>query len=137
MPLVLTTASSPGASAWTEATALALPSTPYELIQMAGETYNIPNGGSRYLLFVCNLPDVNIIQLPSSAANPGVTLTLAILSDGSATVDTTGADSFGPYSVGSYTLDGSLGGTPRSLTFTAIPVAAETGLNYWMLVSSE
>jgi hypothetical protein len=87
------------------------------------------------LLFVCNAPDVNLIQLPSAAANSGVTLTLAILSNGSATVDTNGLDSFGPYPVASHTLNGA--GSPRSLTFTAIPVAAETGQNYWMLVSSE
>ena len=133
MTLVLSTPTNPGTSEWTDATSLPLPSTPYALIQMAGETYTIPDGGSQYLLFVCNAPDVNVIRLPSPVANPGVTLTLAVLSNGSATVGPS-SGSLGPYPVGSYTLDGA--GSPRSLTFTAVPVAAETGQNYWMLTSS-
>lgn len=135
MSLVLTTSTNPGKAEWTDAADLPPASTPYQVIPLSGQTYTIADGSTRYLLFVVNAPDVNTIVLPSAVSNPGITLTLAALSSGSASVHTNGLESFGPYPVGTYTLNGA--GSPRSLTFIAVPVAAEVGQNYWMLVASE
>lgn len=132
MSLVLTTPSNPGTAAWTDATDLPGARTPFEVISPAGATYTIPDGDSRFLLFVLSAPG-SIIVLPSAVSNPGVTLTLCAISTDAATVQTNGFDSIGPYGP-PLTLDAA--GTPRVLQLVSVPAASQTGQNYWMLVSS-
>ena len=133
MSLVLTTPTNPGKAEWQDAALLPPPSLPYEVVQLNSGTYVIPDGTSRLILFAINAPGLTI-RLPSAVANPGVTLTLVAISSGSANMATNGSDSFGPYSA-ALSLDGA--GSPRSLTFVSVPVAADVGQNYWMLVASE
>ena len=133
MALVLTSSTNPGTAAWEDATTLPPPALPFEVITLNSSSYVIPDGASRFLLIVVDGVG-NTITLPSAAANPGVTLTLTVLSTGAVDVLTTG-DAIGPYSLPAYTLDAA--GSPRSYQFISVPAAAETGLNYWMLVASE
>jgi hypothetical protein len=133
MSLVLTTPTNPGKAEWQDAALLPPPSLPYEVVQLNSGTYLIPSGTSRLILFAINAPGL-IIRLPSAAANPGVTLILTALSSGSATIGTVAGDSIGPYGL-PLSLDAT--GSPRSLTFVSVPVAADVGQNYWMLVASE
>ena len=133
MSLVLTTTTNPGTAAWTDATTLPATRLPFTVVNMAGSTYNIPNGDSRFILFTLDAPG-NTIVLPSAVSNPGVTLTLCAISTDAATVQPSGTDSLGPYGT-PLTLDAAA--SPRVLQLVSVPAAAQTGQNYWMLVASE
>ena len=136
MPLVLTTASSPGASTWQNAALLPGSRTPFSVVTLStGAGYLIPDGDNEIIIFDVQTPDT--IQLPLVADNPGRALILTVTGSDAAAITTSGSDGIGPYPAPFGTvLDPT--GSPRLLQFVAV-AAASTSLSqdFWLVVSDE
>ena len=136
MSLVLTTSANPGASAWTNATALPGARTPFSVVALStGAGYLIPDGDDEIIIFDVQTPDT--IQLPLVADNPGRTLILTATGAFAAAIATSGADGIGPYPAPFGTvLDPTA--TPRLLQFVAVAAASTSlGQDFWLVVSDE
>ena len=135
MSLVLTTATNPGASAWTNATALPGARIPCSVVALStGAGYLIPDGDDEIIIFDVQTPDT--IQLPLVADNPGRTLILTVTGAFAAAIVTSGADGIGPYPAAPNVLDPTAG--PRLFQCVAVAAASTSlGQDFWLVVSDE